>query len=230
MVSSTAPPWPNWPPRRWCSWPPPPWPRCQLSRLTATTITATFGSWAADRAMTGAPAMAGAPAITGAGPYLAACSAHPSFVRPRFCRHRLACPPGPGEGHLPQRPCPPFLALSPGRGGPVVHHRGRPGRRGGRAQRRCPFVRPAPPGAGQRGRAGVAPLLAELARRSWLAGNWRAIVRSALFCCPMLVTNLMAPHRPEPVRLLGLARAVAAGSEPVSGSDEVSRFLDGVTP
>jgi hypothetical protein len=75
-----------------------------------------------------------------------------------------------------------------------------------------------------------APLLAELARRSWLAGNWRAIVRSALFCCPMLVTNLTASNRSEPVRLLGLARAVAAGSEPASGSDDVSRFLDGVTP
>ena len=77
----------------------------------------------------------------------------------------------------------------------------------------------------------LGPLLVEaMARRSWLAGNWRAIVRSALFCCPMLVTNLMASHRSEPVRLLGLARAVAAGSEPASGSDEVSRFLDGVTP
>jgi hypothetical protein len=45
-----------------------------------------------------------------------------------------------------------------------------------------------------------------------------------------LVTNLLAPTRAEPVRCLGLARAVMAGSEPVSGSDSVSRFLDSITP
>lgn len=75
-----------------------------------------------------------------------------------------------------------------------------------------------------------APLLAALARRSALPTNWRATVRSALFSCPMLVTNLMGASRPEPARILGLARAVAAGSEPVAGSDEVSRFLDRITP
>jgi hypothetical protein len=75
-----------------------------------------------------------------------------------------------------------------------------------------------------------APLLAEMSRRSLLPGNWRAIVRSALFCCPMLVTNLVAESRPAPVRFLGLARAVAAGSEPVDGADTVSSFLDRVAP
>ncbi|MGA3218896.1 MAG: hypothetical protein ABSE77_07450 [Acidimicrobiales bacterium] len=75
-----------------------------------------------------------------------------------------------------------------------------------------------------------APLLAEMSRRSLLPGNWRAIVRSALFCCPMLVTNLVAESRPAPVRVLGLARAVAAGSEPVDGADAVSSFLDRVAP
>ena len=75
-----------------------------------------------------------------------------------------------------------------------------------------------------------APLLAEMSRRSLLPGNWRAIIRSALFCCPMLVTNLVAESRPEPVRFLGLARAVAAGSEPVDGADAVSSFLDRVAP
>jgi hypothetical protein len=75
-----------------------------------------------------------------------------------------------------------------------------------------------------------APLLAEMARRSWLPADWRAIVRSALFCCPMLVTNLVDESRPAPVRLLGLARAVTAGSEPVSGADAVSSFLDRVAP
>jgi hypothetical protein len=75
-----------------------------------------------------------------------------------------------------------------------------------------------------------APLLAALAERGELPRNWRAIVRSALFCCPLLVTNLISPARPAPVRLLGLARAVMAGSEPLDGDDPVSRFLDAVTP
>jgi hypothetical protein len=75
------------------------------------------------------------------------------------------------------------------------------------------------------------PLLRELAERSWLPGNWRQIVRSALFCCPMLVTNLLAGYRPASIRMLGLAQAVVAGSEPVGGSrDQISDFLDGVTP
>jgi hypothetical protein len=75
-----------------------------------------------------------------------------------------------------------------------------------------------------------APLLAELARRGELPPDWRATVRAALFCCPLLVTNLASADRSEPVRYLGLARAVMAGSEPAAGSDEVSRFLDSITP
>ena len=75
-----------------------------------------------------------------------------------------------------------------------------------------------------------APLLGEMSERGALPPNWRAIVRSALFCCPMLVTNLVDEARPAGVRLLGLARAVAAGSEPVSGDDAVSSFLDRVAP
>ena len=75
------------------------------------------------------------------------------------------------------------------------------------------------------------PLLRELAARSWLPADWRQIVRSALFCCPMLVTNLVADHRPAGIRLLGLAQAVAAGSEPVAGGpDTISCFLEAVAP
>ena len=75
------------------------------------------------------------------------------------------------------------------------------------------------------------PLLHEMAERSWLPANWRQIVRSALFCCPMLVTNLVAERRPAQIRLLGLAQAVAAGSEPVNGQhDDISAFLDEVEP
>lgn len=75
-----------------------------------------------------------------------------------------------------------------------------------------------------------APLLRELARRGELPPDWRATVRAALACCPLLVTNLLAPERPEPIRYLGLARTVMAGSEPVNGDDPVSRFLDAVSP
>ena len=75
-----------------------------------------------------------------------------------------------------------------------------------------------------------APLLAELSRRGELPVNWRSTVRAALWCCPLLVTNLVSRTRPESIRHLGLARVVMAGSEPVAGSDDVSRFLDSVTP
>jgi len=75
-----------------------------------------------------------------------------------------------------------------------------------------------------------APLLAEMSRRGELPEDWRRTVRAALFCCPLLVTNLVSADRDEPVRYLGLAQAVLAGSEPVAGSDEVSRFLDWITP
>jgi hypothetical protein len=75
-----------------------------------------------------------------------------------------------------------------------------------------------------------APLLAELARRGELPPDWRSTLRAALFCCPLLVTNLVSASRSEEIRYLGLARAVMAGSEPLAGSDVVSRFLDSVTP
>lgn len=75
-----------------------------------------------------------------------------------------------------------------------------------------------------------APLLAALARRGELPAGWRAIVRAALSCCPLLVTNLLSPSRPEPLRLFGLAQAVLAGSEPLDGEDHLSRMLDAVTP
>jgi len=74
------------------------------------------------------------------------------------------------------------------------------------------------------------PLLAALAARGRLPVNWRAIVRAALFACPMLVTSLIAPERPGPARFLGLSRAVMAGSEPSSGRDVVTEFLDRIAP
>jgi hypothetical protein len=75
-----------------------------------------------------------------------------------------------------------------------------------------------------------APLLAELAPRGELPPDWRPTVHAALFCCPMLVTNLVSASRSEAIQYLGLARAVMCGSEPLVGSDVVSRFLDSITP
>lgn len=75
------------------------------------------------------------------------------------------------------------------------------------------------------------PLLSAIRDRGELPGNWRPTIRAALACCPLLVTNLIAPSRPEPARLLAMARVVQAGSEPADGSsDPVSRFLDQITP
>jgi hypothetical protein len=75
-----------------------------------------------------------------------------------------------------------------------------------------------------------APLLRALRDRGQLTAGWRPITRSALFTCPLLVTNLLATHRPEPTRMLGLACAVAVGSESADGADLVSRTLDELTP
>lgn len=78
------------------------------------------------------------------------------------------------------------------------------------------------------------PLLRQLHRLGLLPEEWRATVRAALFACPLLVTNLLAPTRSRTVQLVGLARAVAGGSEPAEGHhdllsttlDELSHALD----
>ena len=69
-------------------------------------------------------------------------------------------------------------------------------------------------------------VLAELRRQGLLDPHWREVVRSALFLCPFLVTDLLAAHRTPQVRMLGLANAVMMGSEPVTGDDPVTRMFD----
>lgn len=57
--------------------------------------------------------------------------------------------------------------------------------------------------------------------------QWRAVLRAGLFSCPFLVLDLLDERRPEPIRWLGLALAVMAGSEPAPGHvDAVSNWLD----
>jgi hypothetical protein len=79
------------------------------------------------------------------------------------------------------------------------------------------------------------PLVAALGARGLLPGDWRRVVRLALFCCPTLVMNLSAgvPHgattgRSPAISALSFALSVMAGSEPEGGSDPFSRFLDAI--
>ena len=76
------------------------------------------------------------------------------------------------------------------------------------------------------------PLLTLLRDRDLLPQDWRQVMRLSLFLCPTLVMNLRAgatTHNPVS-SLIGLAVAVMVGSEPVSGEDIVTRFLDAITP
>ncbi|APO75130.1 hypothetical protein AM571_CH02321 [Rhizobium etli 8C-3] len=76
------------------------------------------------------------------------------------------------------------------------------------------------------------PLLAELKARGMLPADWRRVIRLGLFLCPTLVMNLRAgaaSHNPVS-SLIGFSIAVAAGSEPVAGKDDISSFLDLIDP
>lgn len=76
------------------------------------------------------------------------------------------------------------------------------------------------------------PLLSELAARDLLPENWRRLVQLALFCCPTLVMNLRAgsgSHNPVS-SAIGLATAIAMGSDPVAGIGLTSSFFDRLTP
>lgn len=76
------------------------------------------------------------------------------------------------------------------------------------------------------------PLLATLKERGLLPPDWRRVVRLGLFLCPTLVMNLRAGagnHNPVS-SLIGLSIAVSVGSEPESGEDLISRFLDAIDP
>jgi Ser/Thr protein kinase RdoA (MazF antagonist) len=78
------------------------------------------------------------------------------------------------------------------------------------------------------------PLLREIADHGLLAEDWRRVLRLALFCCPTLVMDLRAggSGRHNPISsTIGLAVAVAAGSEPeADGRDVISAFLDAIDP
>lgn len=77
------------------------------------------------------------------------------------------------------------------------------------------------------------PLLAALKAYGMLVSSWRETLRAGLFACPTLVLNLLGEpeQRPDNVILLSFALAVAAGSEPEAGGEDIfSKFLDEVSP
>ena len=74
------------------------------------------------------------------------------------------------------------------------------------------------------------PLIAELSKRGWLSDDWQEYIRSALFCCPFLVLNLIDGNKYPPAQsLLALSKCVELGSK---GDREtiVERFLNDIAP
>ena len=71
------------------------------------------------------------------------------------------------------------------------------------------------------------PLLHQLRTLNALPYNWEEIMRSALFCCPTLVMNLLSgPLRTESISLLAFSIAVMCGSTPkTSSNDPVAVFF-----
>ena len=76
------------------------------------------------------------------------------------------------------------------------------------------------------------PLLLDLKARGLLPADWREVIRLALFLCPTLVMNLRAGATTHTETSSAIAFAVAAmvGSEPETGEDEMSAFLDAIDP
>ncbi|WP_293787737.1 hypothetical protein [uncultured Aeromicrobium sp.] len=77
------------------------------------------------------------------------------------------------------------------------------------------------------------PLLGALADSARLPADWRRLVRLALFCCPTLVHELRAggPTGHTSVSAaIGWSIAIAAGAEPVSGTDVFTELFDAVAP
>jgi hypothetical protein len=73
------------------------------------------------------------------------------------------------------------------------------------------------------------PILLELAAKQQLREDWRAYLKAALFCCPLLTMNLADKDKfPAEISLLGLAMAVEMGAESHGRRSIVDRILDEV--
>lgn len=73
------------------------------------------------------------------------------------------------------------------------------------------------------------PILHDLRDRGWLREDWRAYLKAALFCCPLLTMNLTdAAKFPPSISLLGLTMAVEMGGESEGVRSRIDTLLDGV--
>ncbi len=73
------------------------------------------------------------------------------------------------------------------------------------------------------------PMLRELKRRGWLRADWRAYLKAALMCCPLLTMNLTDDDKfPPEISLLGLTMAVEMGAESSGARSRIDRTLDEV--
>jgi hypothetical protein len=73
----------------------------------------------------------------------------------------------------------------------------------------------------------VIPLVRELDARSWLQGNWRRYLKSALLCCPLLTVDLADEAKfPPAMTVLGLASAIEMGADSLGRRSLVDQVLD----
>lgn len=71
------------------------------------------------------------------------------------------------------------------------------------------------------------PTLDLLKRSGLLRDDWRAYLKAALFCCPLLTINLAGPGKfPSSISLLGLCMAVEMGAESKGERSLLDRTLD----
>ncbi|MFO7320873.1 MAG: hypothetical protein DIU68_004015 [Chloroflexota bacterium] len=73
------------------------------------------------------------------------------------------------------------------------------------------------------------PTLQLLREHGLLRADWRAYLKSALFCCPLLTMNLADSSRfPPEISLLGLAMAVEMGAESAGERSLLDQTLDDI--
>jgi hypothetical protein len=71
------------------------------------------------------------------------------------------------------------------------------------------------------------PTLKTLLARNLLRADWRAYLKSALFCCPFLTMNLTDGEKfPPAISLLGLTMAIEMGAESHRRRSIIDRILD----
>jgi hypothetical protein len=74
------------------------------------------------------------------------------------------------------------------------------------------------------------PILQDLKQKNLLRGDWRAYLKAALFCCPLLTMNLADNQKfPPEISLLGLVMAIEMGSESSNQRSLIDSTLDEVS-